>query len=137
MKALNHKLLRDIWKMKGQAVAIALVIVSGVATYLMLISTMNSLNLTRDGFYRDYRFADVFVSLKRAPESVKTRIAEIPGVDLVESRVVADVKLDIHDFPEPVTARLVSVPDTGKPLLNRLFIRKGRLVDPGKTTKWL
>ncbi len=132
MKALDHKLLRDIWKMKGQAVAIALVIVSGVATYLMLISTMNSLNLTRDSFYRDYRFADVFVSLKRAPESVKTRIAEIPGVDLVESRVVADVKLDIPDFPEPVTARLVSVPDTGKPLLNRLFIRKGRLVDPWK-----
>jgi putative ABC transport system permease protein len=48
MKALDHKLLRDIWKMKGQAVAIALVIVSGVATYLILIITMNSLNFTRE-----------------------------------------------------------------------------------------
>ena len=30
MKALDRKLLRDLWKMKGQALAIILVIVSGV-----------------------------------------------------------------------------------------------------------
>ena len=31
MRALNRKLWRDLWKMKGQAFAIVLVIVSGVA----------------------------------------------------------------------------------------------------------
>lgn len=132
VKILDRKLLRDLWKMKGQAVAIALVIVSGVSTFIMLISTMESLKLTRDKFYREYGFAEVFVSLKRAPESLKYRIREISGVDHVETRVVADVKLDIKGFPEPVTARLVSVPDIGKPLLNRLYIRKGRIVDPWK-----
>jgi putative ABC transport system permease protein len=127
---LDRKLLRDLWKMKGQALAIVLVIVSGVATYVMLIGTMDSLNMTRDRFYRDYRFAEVFSSLKRAPESMKTRIAEIPGVTTVETRVAADVKLDIGDFPEPVTARIVSLPDVGEPLLNKPYIRKGRLVEP-------
>ncbi len=129
-KPLDRKLLRDLWKMKGQALAIVLVIVSGVATFVMLIGTMDSLNLTRDGFYRDYGFADVFSSLKRAPDNVKERLSEIPGVTMVETRVVADVKLDIKGFPEPVTARVVSVPDIGKPLLNRLYLRKGRLVEP-------
>jgi len=116
--------------MKGQVFAIVLIIVSGVATYVMLISTMNSLNQTRDRFYLEYGFAEVFASLKRAPEDLKTQISKIPGVEHVETRVVADVKLDIPGFDEPVTGRLVSVPDHGKPLLNKLHIRKGRSVEP-------
>ncbi|MBI5640069.1 MAG: ABC transporter permease [Nitrospirae bacterium] len=129
MSPLDRKLLRDLWRMKGQALAIVLVIASGVATFVMLISTMTSLNITRDRFYRDYGFAEVFAPLKRAPESLKERISGIPGVDRMETRVVADVKLDIRDFPEPVTARLVSLPDVGRPLLNRIFLRNGRLVE--------
>lgn len=132
MKSLDRKLWRDLWKMRGQVFAIALVIVSGVSTYVMLISVMDSLNLTRDKFYKDYGFAEVFASLKRAPEILKNRIGEIPGVDQIETRVAANVKLDIKGFPEPVTARLVSVPDVGSPLLNRLYIRRGRMVDPWK-----
>ncbi len=132
MKSLDKKLFRDLWHMKGQAFAIVLVIMSGVATFVMFLSVMDSLNLTRDGFYREYAFAEVFAPLKRAPESLKERIREIPGVSLVETRVAADVKLDLPDFGEPVTARLVSLPDDGKPLLNRLYLRQGRLPGPGK-----
>ncbi len=132
MRALHRKLWRDLWKMKGQAFAIVLVIMSGIATFVMLISTMDSLSLTRERFYQDYGFAEVFASLKRAPESVKYRIASIPGVEQVETRVVADVKLNIEGFNEPVTAKLVSVPDNGKPLLNRIYIKKGRMVEPWK-----
>jgi putative ABC transport system permease protein len=132
MKALDQKLRRDLWKMKGQALAIALVIASGVATFVMLIGTMHSLNLTRDRFYKDYRFADLFAQLKRAPDSLMLRIREIPGISHVETRVVADVKLDIPGYAEPVTAKLVSVPDSASPLLNRLHIRRGRSIDPTK-----
>ncbi len=127
MKALDKKLWRDLWHMKGQAFAIALVIVSGVATFVMFLATMHSLNRTRDAFYREYAFGDVFASLKRAPEGLKERIREIPGVNLVETRVAADVKIDVPGFDEPVSARLVSLPDDGRPLLNRLYLRRGRL----------
>jgi len=118
--------------MKGQALAIVLVIVSGVSTFVMLRSTMSSLKLTRDKFYQDYSFAEVFASLKRAPENLKDRIASLPGVNQVETRVVADVKLNIEGFNEPVTAKLVSVPQNEKSLLNRIYIKKGRMVDPWK-----
>lgn len=130
MTALNRKLWRDLWRTKGQAFAIVLVIVSGISTFVMLKSTMNALRLSQTEFYRNYAFADVFASLKRAPENLKERIAAIPGVNKVETRVVADVKLRIEGFDEPVTARIVSVPDDRDPGLNRLFIRKGRTVDP-------
>lgn len=132
MRALNRKLWRDLWRMKGQAFAIVLVIVSGVSTFVMLRSTMSSLKLTQDKFYQDYSFAEVFASLKRAPENLKDRIASLPGVNQVETRVVADVKLNIEGFNEPVTAKLVSVPQNEKPLLNRIYIKKGRMVDPWK-----
>lgn len=132
MKALNRKLGRDLRRMKGQVFAITLVVVSGVATFIMFISTIDSLHLTRERFYRDYRFADVFVNLKRAPEGLKDKIQTIPGVNQVETRVSAYVKLAITGFSEPVNARILSVPDDGHPLLNRLYLRKGRLADPAK-----
>jgi putative ABC transport system permease protein len=132
MKALNRKLWRDLWRMKGQVFAITLVVTSGVATFIMFVSTIDSLTFTRSIFYREYRFADAFVNLKRAPESVREKIQAVPGVDQVETRVSAYVKLDIPGFSEPVTGRIISIPDDGKPLLNRLYIKKGRLADPTK-----
>jgi putative ABC transport system permease protein len=132
MKALHRKVWRDLWRMKGQVFAITLVVISGVATFIMFITTMHSLDRTRNTFYSDYNFSDVFVNLKRAPESLKEKIKEVPGVNQVETRVTAYVKLDITGFPEPVTGLIVSVPDDGQSLMNRLHIRKGRLADPVK-----
>jgi putative ABC transport system permease protein len=118
--------------MKGQVFAITLVVMSGVATFVMFISTVNSLNFTRNKFYRDYNFADVFVDLKRAPESLKDKIKNIEGIKELETRVAAFAKLDIRGSSESITGKIISIPDDGKPLLNRLYLRKGRLVDPAK-----
>jgi len=133
IKALDRKLLRDLLGMWGQALAIALVIASGVATFVMSLSTMDSLRLTKDSFYDEYRFAEVFVSLKRAPESLARRIQEIPGVEQVETRVIGAVTMDIPNFPEPVSGELVSVPDDGEARLNRLYLKQGRLLDPNRS----
>ncbi len=118
--------------MKGQVFAITLVVMSGVATFVMFISTMDSLEYTRTKFYRDYNFADAFVHLRRAPESLIEKIKDIEGIRQAETRVVAQVKLDISGFNEPVNARVISIPDGGKPLLNGIYIRKGSLPDPAK-----
>ena len=132
MKALRRKLLRDLLGMKGQALAIAMVIVSGVATFVISVSTLDSLRETRAVFYRDYRFAEVFASLKRAPESVAETARTIPGVDRVETRVAATANLDVPGFQEPVRGLLLSVPDGGEPALNALHLRQGRSVAPGR-----
>ncbi|MFN3326204.1 MAG: ABC transporter permease [Bryobacteraceae bacterium] len=130
MRALDRKLVRDLWTMKSQALAISLVISSGVATFLMSIATLDSLKLTQATFYREQQFADAFASLKRAPESLKRRIEEIRGVQRVQTRVVAGANIDIESYPEPITAQIVSVPDDGQPLLNQLYLKAGRMPDP-------
>ena len=132
ISALDRKMLRDLWAMKGQAMAIAMVIGSGVATFVMSLSTLDSLKLTQAAFYEDARFADIFASLKRAPESLRARIAEIDGVALVETRVAAPARLEIEGFDDPVTAQIYSLPEHGDPLLNKIYIRRGRTVQPDR-----
>lgn len=127
MRALNRKLWRDLWQMRGQALAIALVVMSGVGTYIMFLTTLDALRASQDSYYREYRFADVFVSLKRAPEVLRQRILDIPDVDQIETRVVAQVRLEMPDFNESVIALMVSLPDSGQQGLNALYLRQGRL----------
>lgn len=108
--------------MKSQALAIALVVMCGVGTYIMFLSTLGALRTTQESYYRDYRFAELFVSLKRAQA--------IPGVDQVETRVAAQVRLDMPAFAEPVSALMVSVSEGGRQGLNALHIERGRLPAP-------
>ena len=132
MKAIDRKLLRDLWQMKSQALAIALVVMCGVGTYIMFLATLGALRTTQDTYYRDYRFAQVFASLKRAPQSLQLRLQDIPGVDQVETRVLAQVRLDMPNFDEPVSALMVSVSDQGRYGLNALHLRAGRLPLAGR-----
>lgn len=137
MRSLQRKLLRDLWHVKGQAIAIALVIGAGVAMFVMYISTFHSLRLTQTAYYERYRFADVFVGLKRAPLSLRDQVAGVSGVARVDARVVVDVTLDVPDLSEPATGRLISVPVPREPMLNDIFLRRGRYLAPGRSDEVL
>ena len=132
MPALDRKLLRDLLAMKGQVLAIALVIGAGMSLFVMYLSNFDSLRRTQQAYYSRQRFADVFASLKRAPEGLAGRIAAIPGVARVETRVVSDVVLDVPGLDEPATGRLVSVPADRRPALNDLYLREGRWVSAAR-----
>lgn len=132
MRVLHRKLGRDLWHMRGQAAAVALIVASGVASFVTARSAFDSLHSSQDAYYRSYRFADVFASLKRAPLSLAARIAAVPGVESVEPRVVMGVTLDVPGLADVASARLISVPERRWPGLNRLHIRSGRYLDPGR-----
>jgi putative ABC transport system permease protein len=123
---LDRKLLRDLWRMRGLATAIATVMACGVALLLLSRSMLHSLELTQSAYYERYHFADVFASLKRAPESLSDRIAEIPGVAQVQTRIVVGVNLSLAGQTEPSSGRILSLPEGRPPLLNQLFLRSGR-----------
>jgi len=130
MTALNRKLLRDLWHVKSQVLAIILVMASGIATFLMSISNLDSLNATRERFYLEYRFADVFATLKRAPLSVGADIAAIDGVGSMELAIQAPMRIRLEGFDDPVRGMLISLPDIGGKALNKLYLRAGRLPEP-------
>ena len=118
--------------MAGQALAIAMVIAAGSATYIMSVNVYEALSETRHEYYERERFAEVFANLTRAPQSLAARVEALPGVDRVQTRVVAAALIDVPDFADPVTGRLVSIPDDADPLLNGIHLRRGRLPQPGR-----
>ncbi|MFZ9737694.1 MAG: ABC transporter permease [Prochlorotrichaceae cyanobacterium] len=137
MLSLDRKLIRDLLHLRGQVMAIVLIVACGIASMVTMLSAYDSLQLTQQTYYSQYRFGDVFVQVKRAPEDLRQRILTIPGVQQVQTRVVRDVIVDIPGLQEPATGRLISLPERSEsgqllPLLNRLALREGRFVRPGQ-----
>ncbi len=132
MNSLDRKLFRDLWHSRGQVIAIALVVACGIASFVMARSAYTSMTLTQNTYYNEYHFAQVFVALKRAPETLKQQIAQIPGVAQVQTRIVVDVTLDVPNLPEPGTGRLISIPEERVSILNDIYIRKGRYIESGR-----
>jgi putative ABC transport system permease protein len=132
LSALNRKLLRDVVEMRGQATAIALVVAAGVAMFVMYLSNFDSLRRTQETYYERQRFADVFASVKRAPLSLRDRIAAIPGVTAVDARVVASVTLDVPGLDAPASGLLISIDADRRPPVNDLFVRRGQWIDASR-----
>ncbi len=131
MTALDRKLLRDLVRLRGQVVTIAAVIASGIAIFVASLATFHSLQQNQAAYYRASHFADVFMSLKRAPDALLPRLQELPGVAQVEARIVHDITIDMPDQALPLAGRLVSLPpDAGAPRLDRLYLRRGRMPTP-------
>jgi putative ABC transport system permease protein len=134
---LDTKLLRDLWRMKWQTLAIALLIATGVGVTVMSYSSQEALRTARDAYYRDARFADVFVTLKRAPLSLARRAATLEGVTAADARIVHGGLSAIPGLTRPATIQLVSLPENETVALNRVVITRGRAPSPGRTNEAL
>jgi len=132
MSALNRKLLRELWHLKGQMLSIALVVMAGVMTVVTMRGTYESLASSLERYYRDYRFADVFASLERAPESLAWRIEQLPGVAAVHTRVILVVNLDVPGLAEPAIGQMLSIPQRPEPTLNDIHLVRGRYPDANR-----
>jgi putative ABC transport system permease protein len=127
---LRRKMLRDLWRLWPQVLAIALVLAAGVATMILGNGAYSSLSETRARYYDAYRFADVFADVTRAPRSLLDEVRAIDGVLAAEARIVKLGLLDLPDMAEPGTILLVTLPEAGAGGLNQLHLRQGRLPDP-------
>ena len=98
---LTRMLLRDLWHLRGQVMAAALVVACGIGALVATRGTYQSLLVARADYYAANRFADVFARLKRAPESLAEDIRRVSGVaqvtlpsfDVVHSHSVTRLSL--------------------------------------------
>lgn len=134
---LNRKALRDLWTLRTQLVSIALLIASGIAVFVMSGSNYATLLRARDTHYAAERFADVFVSLKRAPLAMAEQLRLIDGVGVLEARIAATIRIDDPSSELPVTGRMMSLPRQGQPALNRLVLRSGAWPEAARTDQVL
>ena len=78
MRTLDRKLLRNLRAMRGQLLAIVLIIACGVAAFVTVLTAYRGLTSTRDAYYARYRMADLFATVKRAPPGVDARFTLTP-----------------------------------------------------------
>jgi putative ABC transport system permease protein len=135
--SLNKKLFRDVVHLRGQIFAIALVVACGVASFVAMRSTYDSLLATQNEYYSTYRFADIFTNLKRAPKSLVKNISEISGVASVQTRTVGEVSVDLPDITEPAQCKIISIPERRTPTLNDLHFLRGRYIEPDNSDEIL
>lgn len=127
MSVLQRKLWRELVQLRGQMVAIAMVMVGGIAMMTMALSNYQALSATRALYYAEYRFADVFAQAKRVPLPMLQDVRAVPGVRQAQARVAAMVAIELEGYDEPVNAHLVSQAGPGDPGLNGIHLRQGRL----------
>ncbi len=113
MSALNRKLIRDLFGTWGTLATIVAIIAVGTGSFVGLGSAHRILSASQAAYYRDYRFGDFWIDVKRAPISAVDRLAEFPGVSAVAGRIVFDVIVDLPEEIRPISGRLLSVPEEG------------------------
>ena len=126
LQSLDKKLVRDLWHIRGQAAAIALVIACGVATVVMAFGMMRSLEVSQTTYYDRQLFAHVFSGLKRGPATLRAELNEIEGVSAVDLRIVEATLAHVPGAERPATLQLISLPKAEGEGLNRPLLRKGR-----------
>jgi putative ABC transport system permease protein len=131
MKAIDRKAWRDLRLLWSQAVTIALVVASGIAGFVACLSAVESLAGARDAFYERGRFADVFASVKRAPDGVRARLDALPGVLAVQTTVEAGARVSLSRSPEPVIGHLIGLDLRRPQQLDLVSLRAGRWPQAG------
>jgi putative ABC transport system permease protein len=130
MLALNRKLLRDLRLLWSQALTIALVVASGVAGFITTLSAVDSLAAARDDFYASGHFADVFASVKRAPNALGQTLRDVPGITDVQTSIEQIVRIEVPGVSDPIVGQLIGV-SLGKPMtMNQLQLRAGKPLAP-------
>lgn len=127
MSALQRRLWRELRLLRGQVLAIGVVLAAGIGMMVMALSNHAALSESRALYYGEYRFAEVFAPVKRAPHALLAEVRGLPGVRDAQARVVSFATLEVAGFDEAVTAQFVSLPIPGDPDLNRVFLRRGAL----------
>jgi len=129
VSVLDAKLWRDFWTMRGQALAIGLVIAAGVAIQLVMGGMLTSLTETREAYYERTRFADVWAPAVRAPNALIEDIRAVEGVAAVETRITAPILFDIEGMAEPPTGVIYSLP-RGPSSVSEIYMLRGERPDP-------
>jgi len=132
MLAINRKLLRELWQLHMQVLSIALVVATGIMSVMTMRGTYESLTWSQSTYYQQTRFADLWAPLVRAPALVADKVAALPGVESVDTRISFLATLDLEGLDIPAQGRFVSVPEFGRPALNDILIKKGRYIVSGE-----
>ncbi|TET90717.1 MAG: FtsX-like permease family protein [Methanomassiliicoccales archaeon] len=128
MAYIDKKMGRDLWRMKGRAIASVLLITMGSMMFAGFLSMMPNV----EGFFRDYNeemnFADLEVFVDYTPLSVITQLGDIPGVKDVDARLEESARIETSQL-EDTAAKLLGIDASRHPYVNDIKVTKGEYLN--------
>jgi putative ABC transport system permease protein len=129
MGYLDRKMRRDLWRMKGRAIASVLLITMGAMLYVSFMAMMPTVQTFFYDYYEESDFTDFEVYVNHAFVNVTQQLEAIPGVDAVEPRLIFPASVALSSTEE-VAGQLYGVNSSREMLVNRLTVTSGEYLDP-------
>ncbi len=130
MRMLLLKTWRDLLSRKGQFAGLALVVALGISTFVAFQTGYLDLKASVERANAELKFSDFTTTLLGVPSTRVGAVRRVTGVAAVEGRLVADVSLELTD-DQRATARIVGLPNKGRPTVNDLLLLAGRWPEQG------
>ena len=126
MRMLLLKTWRDLLSRKGQFAGLIMVVALGISTFVAFQTGYLDLTNSVERANRELRFADFSTSVTGIPSTKISAVRAVPGVLAAEGRIVQDVSLELDEAAnETATARIVGLPNSGRPAVNDLLLLSG------------
>jgi putative ABC transport system permease protein len=122
---LWRKLMRDIRSTSMLMLAVAAIIAIGATCFIAMQSAYFNLRTAKDDYYRRCRMADFWLDMKRVPVTELPLLMDIPGIAQWHDRVQFPATVDLPDSSGPINARVISLPDRRRPVINDIVLRQG------------
>lgn len=126
-KKIDTMLLRMIGHSKGQFFAVFTIIVIGIAIFTAMNMTSVNMNKTVETYYRDNKFADLFLQTSPVPVQEAEALENIDGVKESMGRVTIDVPMVTDNPDERINLRLITSTGTEEEL-SRSTILEGKMI---------
>ncbi|MHA7872903.1 MAG: ABC transporter permease, partial [Hyphococcus sp.] len=134
---LDRKLIRDLWRIKGQAAAIVFVIAAGISLLVMSRGMMTSLDETMRAYYERYRFADMYAPAKRAPDHILNDVRALAGISDAEGRISGGGLVTLPEVNAPISARVISFDPEAPAPINGVHLSDGGMISPTRSDEAL
>ena len=129
MKILLLKTIRDLRASLAQSIALIIIVMLGVASYVASVAAYRDLGTSYQRTYDQLKLADVTFTVQSAPESVANDLSKLNGVQAVTPRLIVNTGMEwtqadgqTHD---PIRARLIGIPVGQHPAVDDVLVLNG------------
>jgi putative ABC transport system permease protein len=128
--------MRDLRASLAQSVALIVIVMLGVASYVASIASYRDLGTSYQRTYDQLKLADVSFGVQSAPESLASDLRAVDGVQSVTARLVVDTGLVMPavngEAQDPIRARLIGMPADAQPSVDDIQLLEGTYFPAGQ-----
>lgn len=106
---LLKKIFRDLRTNKAANIAATILISIALMIFSLMSNVDETLNFSKDKFYNETKFADVFVEVRGYPKERIKFLENIEGIEKVQGRIVRDFVINEEGAPEKIESKYLRI----------------------------